>query len=106
MLIQSQANDIHLLPSIPKAWKSGEVKGLKARGGFEIEMKWDNHQLTFLSIYSSHGGDCRIRYNILRKEEYASYQQEEQIRILHTKDKERYILIEGAEDRFESMERV
>ncbi|MCF2650709.1 glycosyl hydrolase family 95 catalytic domain-containing protein [Niallia circulans] len=106
MLIQSHANDIHLLPSIPKAWKSGEVKGLKARGGFEIEMKWDNHQLTFLSIYSSHGADCRIRYNKLRKEEYASYQQEEQIRILHTKEKERYILIEGAEERFESMERV
>ncbi|MCT2536868.1 glycoside hydrolase N-terminal domain-containing protein [Aquibacillus koreensis] len=67
MLIQSHTEEIHLLPSLPKAWTHGSVKGLKARGGFEIEMKWENEQLSHLSIISTLGGECIIRLNPLQQ---------------------------------------
>ncbi|MFZ9301261.1 MAG: glycoside hydrolase family 95-like protein, partial [Chitinophagaceae bacterium] len=53
---------IHLLPSLPDAWNVGSVKGLKARGGFEIlELTWDSGKIKKLSIKSTLGGNCRIR---------------------------------------------
>ncbi|WP_316799771.1 glycoside hydrolase family 95 protein [Pedobacter frigidisoli] len=62
MLMQSHDGDIHLLPALPDAWSFGVVKGLRARGGFEIlEMKWLNGRLTRLTIKSTLGGNCRIR---------------------------------------------
>lgn len=62
MHIQSHAGMIHLLPAIPKDWPSGEVKGLKARGGFVVDIKWDNNELTEAVIYSEHGEECKLRY--------------------------------------------
>ncbi|MGN8645947.1 glycoside hydrolase family 95 protein [Gracilibacillus sp. HCP3S3_G5_1] len=61
MLMQSHQKEIHLLPSVPKAWKDGYVKGLKARGGYEVEFKWENHQLTYATITSNQSGICRVR---------------------------------------------
>ena len=61
MLLQSHAGEIHLLPALPKAWNTGHVKGLRARGGFEVEMAWENGQLTEASIHSSLGQDCALR---------------------------------------------
>ncbi|MDP4275397.1 MAG: glycoside hydrolase family 95 protein [Bacteroidota bacterium] len=61
MLVQSQDGAIHLLPALPSAWKNGSVKGLKARGGFEVNMQWANNELTKAVIKSSLGGNCRIR---------------------------------------------
>jgi alpha-L-fucosidase 2 len=61
MLMQSYDGDIFLLPALPNAWKDGEVKGLKARGGFEIDMKWENKKIKELTVYSKLGGNCRLR---------------------------------------------
>jgi alpha-L-fucosidase 2 len=61
MLLQSQDGAIHLLPALPSAWKKGSVKGLKAKGGFEVNMQWENGELTRASVKSSLGGNCRIR---------------------------------------------
>jgi alpha-L-fucosidase 2 len=61
MLLQSQDGAIHLLPALPGAWKNGSVKGLKARGGFEIDIQWANCEITTARIKSSLGGICRLR---------------------------------------------
>lgn len=63
MLVQSHAGEIHLLPALPQAWHTGKVKGLKARGGFEIDMEWAQGKLTKAVIHSKYGGHCRVRTN-------------------------------------------
>lgn len=61
MLLQSQDGDIHLLPAPPDAWKDGEVKGLRARGGFIVDIAWRNHVITHATIRSTIGGKLTIR---------------------------------------------
>lgn len=61
MLIQSHLNDIHLLAALPDAWISGSVVGLKARGGFEVGIRWANHRLTTSTVKSLNGGSCVLR---------------------------------------------
>lgn len=61
MLIQSHMNDIHLLAALPDAWKTGQVKGLCARGGFVIDMKWIDGKITAGNIWSKTDHECRIR---------------------------------------------
>lgn len=63
MLVQSHLTDIQLLPALPTAWKDGHVKGMIARGGFEIEMWWKNGQLTRALVKSKKGGFCKLRTN-------------------------------------------
>ena len=63
MLIQSHNGVIRLLPAIPKEWNKGEVKGLCARGGFVVDMKWLNNKLEKVKIYSDKGGKCSLIYN-------------------------------------------
>ncbi len=62
MLIQSHGGEIELLPALPSAWKDGEIKGVRARGGFEIDMKWDEGQLVSARIKSLAGKSCEVLY--------------------------------------------
>lgn len=61
MLMQSHEGYIHLLPALPTEWPKGEIKGLVARGGFVIDLKWDKGKLTEAVIFSKLGGNCRIK---------------------------------------------
>jgi len=61
MLLQSQNGEIEFLPSLPSSWRNGEVRGLRARGGFEIDLKWQDGRPWRVTILSTVGGPCRVR---------------------------------------------
>ncbi|WP_415325600.1 glycosyl hydrolase family 95 catalytic domain-containing protein [Chryseobacterium sp. MMS23-Vi53] len=61
MLLQSYDGYLYILPALPDALPNGSVKGLKARGGFEIDIDWKNSKLTKLVVKSTLGGNARIR---------------------------------------------
>ena len=62
MIVQSHQGYIEVLPALPTAIPNGNIKGLKARGGFEVDLKWTNGKLDFLQIKSTVGGKCRVKY--------------------------------------------
>lgn len=64
MLLQSQMGELQLLPALPKVWTKGEVKGLKARGAFEVDLTWDENKLTGGFIHSLKGRRCTIRTTV------------------------------------------
>lgn len=63
MLLQSHAGCIHLLPSLPDAWKQGSVSGLRARGNFGVDISWKNGNLAEAIIHSDSGERCVVYYN-------------------------------------------
>lgn len=54
---------IHLLPALPKAWANGSVKGLSARGGFTVDMDWQQGKLTHATVHSTKDSECQVRGN-------------------------------------------
>lgn len=68
MLVQSTENEIRLLPALPDAWSEGSVKGICARGGFQVAMEWSNKALTKLSVYSKSGGKTTLYYGSEKRE--------------------------------------
>lgn len=68
VLLQSNLQDesgnfiVHLLPALPSAWTYGEVKGLRARGGFVVNLAWENSKLTSANIQASKAGVLKLKY--------------------------------------------
>ncbi|WP_205402736.1 glycoside hydrolase family 95 protein [Spirosoma taeanense] len=62
MLLQSHAGELHLLPALPIAWPTGHIHGICARGGYELDLDWENGKLRQVSVLSKLGKPCQIRY--------------------------------------------
>lgn len=69
MLLQTQDGAIHLLPALPDSWKEGSITGLRAYGGFEVDIKWKNGEVESAKIKSALGGNCRLRSYVQLKGE-------------------------------------
>lgn len=64
MILQSHEGELNLLPALPDAWPAGSIKGIKARGNFEVDIHWSKGKLSKAIIYSLIGGNCRLRTSI------------------------------------------
>ena len=62
MLLQSNEQEIHLLPALPDAWQEGSVRGVCARGGFELSFNWQYGHLVGVTVLSKAGENCHLRY--------------------------------------------
>jgi alpha-L-fucosidase 2 len=61
LLLQSHTGELHLLPALPSSWRSGSVMGLRARGGFTVDLVWREGRLARVTIHSALGRRCRLR---------------------------------------------
>ena len=62
MFLQSHMGFLHLLPALPDAWKSGSISGLCAKGGFEVDLQWENGELKKCVVKSNADQPLEIRY--------------------------------------------
>ena len=63
MLMQCDGETMHLLPALPKEWPAGEIKGIKARGNYEIDLVWNNGKVSKVSITSKNADNLTVKYN-------------------------------------------
>ena len=63
MLVQSHADVIHLLPALPAEWREGSVRGLRARGGYEVDVAWAGGVLTRAQLRATRTGMCVVQAN-------------------------------------------
>lgn len=63
MLMQCDGETMHLLPALPKEWPAGEIKGIKARGNYEINLVWNGGKVSKASITSKNAGYLTVKYN-------------------------------------------
>lgn len=61
MLLQSHIGEIDLLPALPAAWSKGQVTGLRARGGYTVNMQWDKGALCYVELTADNNGPCTVR---------------------------------------------
>jgi alpha-L-fucosidase 2 len=61
MLLQSHAGEVHLLPALPKAWPRGSVRGLRARGGFVVDISWEDGKIASYRIEATRPATLRLR---------------------------------------------
>ncbi len=63
MVLQSQNDELELLPALPSSWHTGSLTGIRGRGGFTVNVRWKNGKLDKASISADRNSKCRIRYN-------------------------------------------
>lgn len=63
MIVQSRDGRVVLLPALPKAWPTGSIRGLRARGGLTIDMDWEQHQATRVTLMSDAPLDCVVAWH-------------------------------------------
>ena len=61
-ILQSHEGCLHALPALPEKWRNGSVKGILARGNYEVDLSWRNHSLTEMTVHARENGVCKVLY--------------------------------------------